>query len=79
MMIDIETRLLEMLDWDESELERLYDKASVFLESCQLFDTGSIASALTEHLYDDISEEGSSLIFLILDQNIRKEMRIIEE
>jgi hypothetical protein len=78
-MIDIETSLLEMLDWDEVELERLYDKASVFLESCKLFDTGSISNALTEHLHDDIGEDGSNLIFLILDQHIRKEMRIIEE
>ena len=78
-MIDIETSLLEMLDWDEVELERLYDKASVFLESCTLFDTGSISNALTEHLHDDIGEDWSNLIFLILDQHIRKEMRIIEE
>jgi hypothetical protein len=78
-MIEIETSLLEMLDWDEDELERLYDKAADFLEKCTLFETGSICSALAGHLHDDIGEEGSNLIFFILDQNIRKEMRIIEE
>ena len=78
-MIDIETALLEMLDWDEVELNRLYSKAGDFLETCTLFDTGSIGSALIAHLHDDIGEDGSNLIFLILDQHIRKEMRIIEE
>ena len=78
-MIDTETRLLEILDWDEERLEKVYERAAKFLETQKLRDVGSIERLLILHLRNNISEEGARLIFKILDQNIRKEMRIIEE
>lgn len=78
-MIEIETRLLEILDWDEDELERVYQKAAAYFASCQTGGTVPTSASLREFLADDIDDEGSSLIFLILDQNIRNIMRIIEE
>ena len=78
-MIDIETRLLEILDWDESRLERVYEKAAKFLENQKTNDVGSLERLLVSHLRSSITEEGARLIFRVLDQNIRKEMRIIEE
>ena len=78
-MIDTETRLLEILDWDEERLEKVSERAAKFLETQKLRDVGSIERLLILHLRNNISEEGARLIFKILDQNIRKEMRIIEE
>ena len=78
-MLDSETRLLEILDWDEERLEKLYEKAAKFLKSQRLNDVGSIERLMILHLKSSISEEGARLVFRILDQNIRKEMRIIEE
>jgi len=78
-MIDIETRLLEILDWDESEMERIYEKVAAFLASNQLKDRESLLKSLSDHLRDDLDQEGLKLVFSIIDQNIRKEARIIEE
>ncbi len=78
-MIDIETRLLEILDWDEERLERVYEKAARFLSSQSASDRGAIERLLVNHLRSKISEEGAKLVFSILDQNIRRQMRIIEE
>ena len=78
-MIEIETRLLELLDWEEEELERIYLKAAEHLATCKSTDRRAVEESLRDHMQEDLSDEGSSLIFLILDQNIRKEMRIIEE
>jgi hypothetical protein len=78
-MIDLETRLLEILDWDEERLERIYQKAAKFLASQKTNDMRSLEALLISHLRTSISEEGSRIIFRILDQNIRREMRIIEE
>lgn len=78
-MIDLETRLLEILDWDEDELTRIYEKSAAFINEAKFKDTSSLRKMLKEHLVDDISEEGAGLILLIIDQNIRKESRIIEE
>ena len=72
-MIDLETRLLEILDWDEERLGR------VFLRTCNLSDKSSIERMLIQNLRNHISEEGARIVFNILDQNIRREMRIIEE
>ena len=79
VILDLETRLLEILDWDESRLERVYSKAAKFLESQKSSDVGSIERLLIAHLKSSISEEGARIVFKILDQHIRKEMRIIEE
>lgn len=79
MMIDLETRLLEILDWDEDELTRIYEKSAAFINGAKFKDTNSLRKMLREHLADDINEEGAGLILLIIDQNIRKESRIIEE
>ncbi len=78
-MIDLETRLLEILDWDESRLERVYEKAAKFVSSQKTNDMRSLEALLVSHLKSSITEEGAKIIFRILDQNIRREMRIIEE
>lgn len=78
-MIDLETRLLEILDWDEDHQLVVYERAAKFLSGCNLKDKGSIEKALVQHFRGDISEEAARIVFQILDQNIRREMRIIEE
>lgn len=78
-MIEIETRLLELLDWDEEVLESLYDKASRFLLTCKTSSKREIEERLITFLENSITEEGAKLIFSVLDQNIRLEMRVIEE
>lgn len=78
-MIDAETRLLEILDWDEARLESLYEKTAQFLERSKFSDKGQLERSLVEHLRRYVNEEGARLVFRILDQNIRNEMRIIEE
>jgi hypothetical protein len=78
-VIDLETRLLEILDWDEGRLEKIYERAARFLERQTSGDRGTIERLLVEHLRSKISEEGARLVFAALDQNIRKQMRIIEE
>lgn len=78
-MIDLETRLLEIHDWDEEQLELLYERAAKFLSRCRIEDRASVEKMLIDHLRGITTEEGASLTFKILDQNIRKEMRIIEE
>ena len=78
-MIDLETRLLEILDWDEERLSQVYDKSAKLLQSCNLSDKSSIERMLILNLKNQISEEGARIVFSILDQNIRREMRIIEE
>ena len=78
-MIHLETRLLEILDWDEERLSQVYDRASKFLESCRLSDKATVERMLITNMRNQISEEGARIVFSILDQHIRKEMRIIEE
>lgn len=78
-MIEIETRLLELLDWDEDALESLYDKASRFLLTCKTSSKKEIEKELVTFLENSITEEGAKLVFSVLDQNIRLEMRVIEE
>jgi len=78
-MIDLETRLLEIHDWDEEQLQSLYERAANFLNGCKLSDKGSIERELAKHLRGRTTDEGARLIFMVLDQNIRREMRTIEE
>jgi hypothetical protein len=78
-VIDLETRLLEILDWDEEKLSLVYDRAAKFLQNCRLSDKSTIERMLVNDLKKHISEEGARIVFSILDQNIRREMRIIEE
>jgi hypothetical protein len=78
-MINLETRLLEILDWDEQRLESLYERSAKFLERQRSGDKGQIERALVEHLKSKVSEEGAKIVFQVLDQNIRRQMRIIEE
>jgi hypothetical protein len=78
-MIDSETRLLEILDWDEERLTMIYERAARFLSSQRASDRGTVERLLVNHLRGKISEEGAKLVFVILDQNIRRQMRIIEE
>ena len=78
-MIDLETRLLEILDWDEELLQSTYERAANFLNEQRIKDRESVEMMLVRFLGDSITEEGARIVFRILDQNIRKEMRIIEE
>jgi hypothetical protein len=78
-MIHLETRLLEILDWDEQRLESLYERSAKFLERQRSGDKGQIERALVEYLKSKVSEEGAKIVFQVLDQNIRRQMRIIEE
>lgn len=78
-MIDLETRLLEILDWDEDRVQKLYERAAKFLNNCNLSDRGSVERMLIHHLRGTVTEEGARIVFQVLDQNIRREMRIIEE
>lgn len=78
-MIDLETRLLEALDWDEEQLESLYERAALILNESRVKDRISAETILVEKLRGHTTDECARLIFKILDQNIRNEMRIIEE
>ena len=78
-MIDIETRLLEIMDWDEEEVTKLYDDAVVFLQGCKHADRSRLEIELVAYLRKRTTDEAARLVLSILDQNIRHQMRIIEE
>lgn len=78
-MIDIETRLLEIMDWDEDAVTELYDDAVIFLQGCKHNDRAHLERDLVAHLRKNTTEEAAKLVLSILDQNIRHQMRIIEE
>lgn len=78
-MIDIETRLLEIMDWDEDAVTKLYDTAVVFLQTCSYNDRSRLEKELVAHLRKSTTDEAARLILSVLDQNIRHQMRIIEE
>lgn len=78
-MIDLETRLLEIMDWDEDAVTKLYDDAVIFLQSCKHRDRSQLERDLISYLKKNTTEEAARLVLSILDQNIRHQMRIIEE
>lgn len=78
-MIDLETRLLEIHEWDEEHVELLYERAARLFNVHRIKDRVSVETMLIDRLRDVTTEEGARLVFKILDQNIRREMRIIEE
>jgi hypothetical protein len=78
-MIELETRLLEILDWDESRAEQLYAAAAAFVSTTRFYDIGSLERETVKHLRHLAPEEACRIVFKILDQNIRAEMRVIEE
>lgn len=79
MMIDLETRLLEILEWDEEKMEEIFLTSANLINESRFFDISSLRKLLNNHLIPDIGEEAATLVFRIMDQNIRKQMRIIEE
>jgi hypothetical protein len=79
MMIDLETRLLEILEWDEEKMEEIFLTSANLINESRFFDISSLRKLLNDHLIPDIGEEAAALVFGIMDQNIRKQMRIIEE
>jgi hypothetical protein len=78
-MIEIETRLLEIMDWDEEAVTKLYDDAVVFLQGCKHTDRSRLERDLVAYLRKRTTDEAARLVLSILDQNIRHQMRIIEE
>jgi hypothetical protein len=78
-MIELETRLLEILDWDEERAERLYAAAAAFVSNSKFYDVGTLQRETIRHLSALENEEACRIVFQILDQNIRSEMRVIEE
>jgi hypothetical protein len=79
MMIDLETRLLEILEWDEEKMEEIFLTSANLINESRFFDISSLRKLLNDRLIPDIGEEAAALVFGIMDQNIRKQMRIIEE
>jgi hypothetical protein len=78
-MIELETRLLEILDWDEERAERLYAAAAAFVSNSRFYDIGTVERETIRHLRAFEPEEACRIVFQILDHNIRSEMRVIEE
>lgn len=78
-MIDLETRLLEILEWDEEKMEEIFLTSANLINESRFFDISSLRKLLNDRLIPDIGEEAAALVFGIMDQNIRKQMRIIEE
>jgi hypothetical protein len=78
-MIQLETRLLEILDWDESRAEQLYAAAAAFVSNSRFYDIGTLRRETVKYLSSLEPEEACSIVFQILDYNIRSEMRVIEE
>jgi hypothetical protein len=78
-MIELETRLLEILDWDEERAERLYAAAAAFVSNSRFYDVGTLERETVKHLRGLEPEEACRIVFQILDYNVRSEMRVIEE
>ncbi len=78
-MIELETRLLEILDWDEERAEQLYAAAAAFVSTNKFHDMRTLERAMIQHLRYLAPDEACKIVFQILDQSMRVEMRTIEE
>lgn len=78
-----ETELLESLDWDEEAVERVFALAAAFISENNFSRREELESRLSEHLReqcdDSVPDEAINLLIKILNENIHREMRIIEE
>ena len=76
-MIDLETRLLEILDWDEENLQKIYEKVENVLKECDYNNRKEAEEAISLELEDHLSNEGISIIKKMIGL-IRKEEMIAE-
>ena len=77
-MIDLETRLLEILDWDEENLQKIYEKVENVLKEYDYNNRKEAEEAISLELEDHLSNEGISIIKKMIGQLIRKEEMIAE-
>lgn len=77
-MIDLETRLLELLDWDEEQLQLVYEKTRNVLKKCDYNNRNQVEKAISSELENLLSDEGVEIIKKMISQLIRKEEMIAE-
>ena len=75
-MIDLETSLLELLDWDEALLELVYQRISYIISDGEYKTRQQIELQIKQDLEGLIPENGIKIVISILDQLIRKEERV---
>ena len=75
-MIDLETSLLELLDWDEELLELVYQRVSSIISDREYKTRQQVELQIKQDLEGLIPEDGIKIVISILDQLIRKEERI---
>lgn len=77
-MIDLETRLLELLDWDEEQLQLVYEKTRNVLNKCDYNNRNQVEKAISSELENLLPDEGVEIIKKMISQLIRKEEMIAE-
>ena len=77
-MIDLETRLLELLDWDEEQLKLVYEKTRNVLSECDYNNRNQVEKAISSELENLLTDEGVEIIKKMISQLIRKEEMIAE-
>jgi hypothetical protein len=77
-LIDLETRLLELLDWDEEQLQLVYEKTRNVLNKCDYNNRNQVEKAISSELENLLSDEGVEIIKKMISQLIRKEEMIAE-
>lgn len=75
-MIDLETSLFELLDWDEELLELVYQRVSSIISDREYKTRQQVELQIKQDLEGLIPEDGIKIVISILDQLIRKEERI---
>ena len=75
-MIDLETSLLELLDWDEELLELVYQRVSSIISDREYKTRQQVELQIKQDLEGLIPEDGIKIVISILNQLIRKEERI---
>jgi hypothetical protein len=75
-LIDLETSLLELLDWDEELLELVYQRVSSIISDREYKTRQQVELQIKQDLEGLIPEDGIKIVISILDQLIRKEERI---
>jgi len=75
-LIDLETSLLELLDWDEELLELAYQRISDIISDGEYKKRQQIELQSKKDLEGLIPENGIKIVISILDQLIRKEERV---
>jgi len=77
-LIDLETRLLELLDWDEEQLKLVYEKTRNVLNKCDYNNRNQVEKAISSELENLLPDEGVEIIKKMISQLIRKEEMIAE-